>query len=105
MKITIDRSVVEKALEALWTSATPKSEDAIVALRAALDALRGGNHRDAFVILYEELSKPGRPEPRPVTGKDSLQVAKPQRRQHRGWKCPINHFGCTRNCGNYGCGN
>jgi hypothetical protein len=22
-----------------------------------------------------------------------------------GWKCPINSPGCTRNCGNYGCGN
>lgn len=21
------------------------------------------------------------------------------------WKCPINHPGCTKNCGNYGCGN
>ncbi|MFO0449506.1 MAG: hypothetical protein ACK52I_12750 [Pseudomonadota bacterium] len=22
-----------------------------------------------------------------------------------GWKCPISHPGCARNCGNYGCGN
>lgn len=21
------------------------------------------------------------------------------------WKCPINHEGCTKNCGSYGCGN
>ena len=21
------------------------------------------------------------------------------------WKCPINHPGCTSNCGSYGCGN
>jgi hypothetical protein len=21
------------------------------------------------------------------------------------WKCPINHTGCTSNCGSYGCGN
>ena len=21
------------------------------------------------------------------------------------WTCPIDHDGCTRNCGNYGCGN
>lgn len=21
------------------------------------------------------------------------------------FKCPINHEGCTRNCGSYGCGN
>lgn len=23
----------------------------------------------------------------------------------RQWKCPINYPGCTKNCGNYGCGN
>ena len=21
------------------------------------------------------------------------------------WKCPINHEGCVKNCGSYGCGN
>ncbi|MFO0447483.1 MAG: hypothetical protein ACK52I_02130 [Pseudomonadota bacterium] len=31
-----------------------------------------------------------------ATCKQPLQVA---------WKCPIKHPGCTRNCGNYGCGN
>jgi hypothetical protein len=23
----------------------------------------------------------------------------------KNWKCPIDHEGCVRNCGNYGCGN
>lgn len=35
--VTLPREVVEQALDALWTSATPKAEEAIAALRAALD--------------------------------------------------------------------
>jgi hypothetical protein len=34
--ITLPRAAVKKALEALWTAATPQAEDAITALRAAL---------------------------------------------------------------------
>ena len=35
--VTLPRGVVEHALDALWTAATPKAEAAIAALRSALD--------------------------------------------------------------------
>lgn len=35
--VTLPREVVEQALDALWTAATPKAEAAIAALREALD--------------------------------------------------------------------
>lgn len=40
----------------------------------ALDALHVGNQREAFLILYEALSKPEQAKPQSATSKDSLQV-------------------------------
>ncbi len=34
-----------------------------------------------------------------------IAAAKPQGNLDAPWKCPINHKGCTKNCGSYGCGN
>ncbi len=31
--------------------------------------------------------------------------AKTQGNLNSQWKCPINHKGCTKDCGSYGCGN
>lgn len=39
--------------------------------------------------------------PLPTSPKETVLGTESQPR----WKCPINHPGCTRNCGNYGCGN
>ena len=47
--VTLPREVVEQALEALWTSATPKAEEAIAALRAALEQPQGEQEPVAWI--------------------------------------------------------
>jgi hypothetical protein len=44
----IDRKVVEQALEALWTAATPQAEEAITALKAALAGSEWREHAPEY---------------------------------------------------------
>ena len=61
--ITIQRSEMETMLEALWTTANPKAEEAITAIKAALAQPTSGDYALGYAEGFNDACKP---KPAPV---------------------------------------
>lgn len=99
-----DFELSQMAFRAGWHAAarTPADREALSAREAAMrEAMQTACDLLAERIYGSPARSPGHNARVVLEG--ALDTLKEQ--QSPPWICPINHAGCKRNCGNYGCGN